>query len=448
MRSNTIVPIFLMLALIIAPIVAPLSQEFLLKNGLKVIVQEDHRAPVSVVQVWYRVGSAYEHRGLTGVSHALEHMMFKGTPTYPDGQFSEIVAAKGGRENAFTSSDYTAYYQQWSADNVGLSFKLEADRMNNLTFKAEEFLKEINVVLEERRLRTDDNPQALARDATRALAFQMSPYRHPVIGWEEDIKGMRLDDLKAWYEKWYAPNNATVVVVGDVDPKNVFELAKQYFGELPRENVPILRAPREYSRQGTKRLTMTSNKARVPLLLMSYKAPSLVTADSFKVSDVKDAYALDVLGEILDGDSSARFARHLIRGKSLATYVSIGYSPISMLQTLFSISAIPSDGVTLADLETAIKIELSEVVENPPTRKELERVKTQVTAGRVFAKDSMESQATIIGQLDSVGLDWQLKERYIENIGKVTPTDIVNVVQKYIREDALAVTHLLPENTL
>jgi len=448
MRPHIILTIFFTLALSIFPVVAIFSQEFSLPNGLKVIVQEDHRSPVVVAQIWYKIGSAYEHRGITGASHALEHMMFKGTKAYPGGQFSEIVATNGGRENAFTSSDYTAYYQQWSAENVGLSFKLEADRMNNLVFKNNEFLKEINVVLEERRLRTDDNPQNLAREANRALAFQESPYRHPVIGWETDIKGMQLDDLREWYQQWYAPNNATVVVVGDVDPNAVFKLAHKYFGSLPREKVPVFRGTSERGRQGMKRLRMSSDKARVPLLLLSYKVPSLGTAKEDGEVNEKDIYALDVLAEILDGDNSARFPKELIRGKSLATYVSIGYSPVTMLGTLFSISAIPSEGVTLDELEKAIKGELLDVVKNPPTMKEMERVKTQVTANRVFATDSMEAQATIIGQLDAVGLDWRLKDQYIEKIRKITPDDIIDAVKKYIRQDELAITHLMPESAL
>jgi zinc protease len=448
MWPHTILSIFITVAIIALPTANASVKEFELSNGLKLIVQEDHRAPVAVVQIWYKVGSAHERRGITGVSHALEHMMFKGTEAYPDGQFSEIVAAKGGRENAFTSSDYTAYYQQWSSENVGLSFELEADRMNNLVFKEEEFLKEINVVLEERRLRTDDNPQGLAREANRALAFQESPYRHPVIGWESDIKGMRLDDLEQWYQQWYAPNNATVVVVGDVSSKAVHKLAQQHFGGLARETVPILRGANERVAQGTKRLIMTSDKVRVPLLLMSYKVPSLGSVSSSDEVDRADVYALDVLAEVLDGDNSARFARHLIRGKSLATYASIGYSPASLLDTLFSISAVPAEGITLDQLEVAITSELLEIIQSPPTQVEMQRVKSQVIASRVYAMDSMESQATIIGQLESVGLDWRLKDEYIGNITKVTANDLVAVVKKYIRQDALATTQLLPESSL
>jgi len=448
MWPHAILSIFTTIALIALPLASPLSQEFQLSNGLKLIVQEDHRAPVAVVQIWYKVGSAHEHRGVTGVSHALEHMMFKGTKAYPDGLFSQIVAEKGGRENAFTSSDYTAYYQQWSSENVGLSFELEADRMNNLVFKEEEFLKEINVVLEERRLRTDDNPQGLAREANRALAFQESPYRHPVIGWESDIKGMRLDDLKKWYQQWYAPNNATVVVVGDVSSKSVHKLAQQHFGGLARERVPVLRSANERISQGTKRLSMTSEKARVPMLLMSYKVPSLGSVRMSDEIDEADVYALDVLAEVLDGDASARFAKHLIRGESLATYASIGYSPVSLLDTLFSISAVPAEGVTLDQLEVAITSELLEIIQSPPTQMEMQRVKSQVVASRVYAMDSMENQATIIGQLESVGLDWRLKDEYIENITEITASDLVAVVKKYIRPDALATTQLLPESLL
>ncbi|MFT4565027.1 MAG: zinc protease, partial [Gammaproteobacteria bacterium] len=244
------------------------THEYMLDNGLKLIVQEDHRAPVAVVQVWYKIGSSSEYDGITGISHALEHMMFKGTEKVPSGTFSEIVAAKGGNENAFTSTDYTAYFQTWAAENVGLSFELEADRMGNLLLSETEFKNEIKVVLEERRLRTDDNPQALLGESAHAVAFQTSPYRQPVIGWAADLQAMEVDDLKSWYRRWYAPDNATVVVVGDVDPSAVNALAQKHFGPLKRQGVKQMRARPEVEQQGKKTLTVTSNKARVPYLYM------------------------------------------------------------------------------------------------------------------------------------------------------------------------------------
>lgn len=420
------------------------THEYTLDNGLKLIVAEDHRAPVAVVQVWYRVGSAYETDGITGVSHALEHMMFKGTKTLGIGEFSRIVSAKGGRENAFTGTDYTAYFQQWSAENVGLSFKLEAERMHNLVIDNAEFTKEINVVLEERRLRTDDNPQALASEAARAVAFQTSPYRYPVIGWESDIKSMTATDLSAWYDRWYGPNNATVVVVGDVQPEAVLALAKEHFGVLKRRDIPPPKPRPEVTQQGTKRVNFSSNKARIPYLVMAFKSPVMNDVAAGKV-DEWEIYALDVLSETLDGDDSARLKRNLVRGREIASHVSAGYSAASLSTTLFYFSGVPSDGTSLSQLEAAVIEEIEALKASPPSAGELERIKTQVVADSVFELDSMQHQAIVIGSLDSVGLDWRLKDTYVEKIKAVTPEQVRLVAEKYLIPESLTVAHLLPE---
>ena len=205
--------------------------EYQLANGLKILVKEDHRAPVVVSQIWYKVGSSYEHSGSTGVAHVLEHMMFKGTKKHGPNEFSKIISANGGRENAFTGQDYTAYFQQLEKSRLPISFELEADRMANLNLRAEDFEKEVKVVMEERRMRTEDNPQALTYEQFAATAFVSSPYHHPIIGWMDDLEHMDVNDMRSWYKHWYAPNNATLVVAGDVDPDAVFELAKKYFGD-------------------------------------------------------------------------------------------------------------------------------------------------------------------------------------------------------------------------
>ena len=230
--------------------VANTVSEFQLDNGLKLIVKEDHRAPVVVSQVWYKVGSSYEYNGITGISHQLEHMMFKGTENLGPNEFSQIIAANGGRENAFTGRDYTAYFQTLEKDRLEVSFRLEAERMRKLVIDEAELIKEHEVVAEERRMRTEDNPQALVREAFNAAAFVNSPYHHPVIGWMSDIKHYEVDDLRDWYQKWYAPNNATVVIVGDVDPDAVYALAKQYFGPLKPETTAIVKPQIEVEQRG------------------------------------------------------------------------------------------------------------------------------------------------------------------------------------------------------
>lgn len=424
---------------------AQLTHEYVLDNGVQLIVQEDHRAPVAVVQVWYRVGAVDEYDGITGVSHALEHMMFKGTKSRGPGEFSRIVSTNGGQENAFTSYDYTAYFQQWSADNVGLSFELEADRMRNLLLDEEEFKREINVVLEERRLRTDDNPQALAFEAARAVAFQTSPYRQPVIGWEADIRNMTAADLRAWYERYYRPNNAIVVVVGDVEPDAVHALARQYFGPLEPRPVDATKPRPEVPQFGTKRVDFVSDKARVPYLAMGYKVPTFNTAQQDEAVDESDVYALDVLAEVLAGDASSRLRQNLVRGSEIATHAGVSYNSASKFTTLFTLSAVPRDGHELAELEAAVNAELERVKSAPIDAAELERIKTQVVADSVFERDSMQHQAILIGSLEATGVGWELKDSYAERIAEVTPAQVQEVARRYLDAGRLTVAMLHPQ---
>ena len=421
------------------------THEYLLDNGLKLIVKTDNRAPVAVVQVWYKVGGSYEYDGITGVSHALEHMMFKGTENLAPGKFSELVAAKGGEENAFTSTDYTAYFQTWAAENVPLSFEIEADRMRNLLLLPEEFKKEIRVVLEERRLRTDDNPQALLYEASRSTAFQTSPYRQPVIGWAADIENMTIEDLSEWYRQWYAPNNAVVVVVGDVDPKKTYQAALEHFGPLQPQKIIAPKPRPETSQKGTKSVTLESAKTRVPLLMMSYKAPTIVdTVGEDATVEEWEVYALDVLASTLDGGGSARLPKELVRNKRIATQAGTSYSSGSRLPTLFSFSASPTPKHSLADLEAGIRTEIKRLQDKPPTVAELDRIKTQVVADTIYERDSMFYQGLIIGSLESVGIDWRLYEQYVDKIKAVTSEQVQAVANKYLVDEQLTIAKLLP----
>ena len=434
------------LMLIQASEAAPRTHEFKLDNGLKLVVQEDHRAPVVVVQIWYRVGASYEQDGATGLSHALEHMMFKRTRNLKTGEFSRTVAAHGGRENAFTTRDYTAYFQQWSADNVELSFQLEAERMRNLLLDEKEFANERRVILEERRMRTEDNPQALAAEATTAATWQTSPYRQPVIGWAADIKSLRLSDLKAWYQRWYAPANATLVVVGDVQPASVLALAKQHFGPLSADPVtpPALRP--EVMQSGEKRLQLKDPRVRVPSLSIAVKTPGRTQIGKTGPAGTKveawEIYALEVLTGVLDGGNSARFSRNLLRGQQVANAASAGYSPLSRFGDLLSLDASPRDGISLATLEQALRAEITRLQQEPPQAEELSRVKTRVRAEQIYQQDSMFYQAMIIGMLDTVGLPWQLKDSYDAGIMAVTPAQVQAVAQKYLVADRSTVATL------
>ncbi|HVL00732.1 MAG TPA: pitrilysin family protein, partial [Dongiaceae bacterium] len=299
-----------------------------LDNGLKIIVREDHRAPVMVSQVWYKVGSTYETPGLTGISHVLEHMMFKGTPKVPSGEFSKIVANYGGSENAFTTYDYTGYYQLMSARNLPLSIELEADRMQNALIPDGEFTKELQVVKEERRLRTDDDPNSLAYERFMATAFLSSGYHNPIIGWMHDIDRITAADVRVWYKQWYTPNNAILIVVGDVQAQQVFELAARYFGPIPRREVPKPQVNREVAGLGERRTTVEL-PAKLPALFVGYNVPGINTGDENEV------YALRMLAGVLDGGYSARIETDLVRRQQIAASAGAGYSGFSLGDTLF-----------------------------------------------------------------------------------------------------------------
>ncbi len=312
------------------------THEKIFDNGMKVVVKEDHRAPVVISQVWYRVGSAQEHSGITGVSHVLEHMMFKGTEKYPSGTFSSTLAEIGARDNAFTGRDYTSYYQLMEKSKLEVSFELESDRMLNLILSTDDFASELEVVKEERRLRTDDNPNALVYEQLYATAFLNNPYHHPIIGWMNDLDNLTLEDLREWYKRWYTPNNATLVVVGDVRPKAVFALAEEYFAGLESRPVKASKPRSEHPQTGTRRVTVKAI-AKLPYLMLGYKVPSLATAEHDW-----EPYALSVLAGVLDGGRSARLSKRLVREKELVASAGSGYNIYARYPTLFLFDATPA----------------------------------------------------------------------------------------------------------
>lgn len=437
---------FLVVALFCLPLAVFANvHEYELDNGLKILVKEDHRAPVVVSQIWYKIGSSYEYEGITGISHVLEHMMFKGTEKYGPGEFSRIIAEHGGRENAFTGRDYTAYFQTLESSRLPISFELEADRMRDLKLKKEEFIKEIEVVKEERRLRTEDNPQSFSYEILMASAFQTGVYRHPVIGWMNDLDNMAVSDLHKWYRRWYAPNNATLVVCGDVKAEEVYQLAKQHFGPLLAGEPIKLNLRPEVKQNGIKRVVI-KKPAELPYLLMAYKVPTLKSAvTGAKAISEREIYALEVLAGILDGSSSARFVSNLIRGKELAASISAIYSFSSRLDHLFLISATPNLDVSIADLEVAVKAEILDIKNNSIGNGELERVKAKVVANDVFERDSIFYQGMVLGIFETVGLGWRESQKYVESIKAVTAEEVQAVASKYFQDDQLTVAVLEPQ---
>ena len=414
------------------------AQEYTLKNGMKIIVKEDHRAPTVVHMIWYKVGAMDEHDGTTGVAHALEHMMFKATKHLKPGEFSQRVAALGGRENAFTSKDYTAYFQQIGKSKLEQMMALEADRMANLVFDQHEFEREIQVVMEERRWRTEDQPIPQVYEALNATAFFANPYHHPVAGWMDDLQHMTVQDVKNWYQSWYAPNNATMVVSGDVDAKQVFALAKKHFGPIPRRTLPVVKPQNEPPQHGIRRVTVKA-PAENPYVALAFKVPGLHDVEH----DV-DPYALDVLAAVLDGYDNARLDAKLVRTDKVATSIGADYSEISRGPALFMLEGTPANGTTTGQLEKMLRAEVERVAQDGVSEEELKRVKAQLVAGQIYKRDSIFGQAMEIGTLEMSGISHAKIDRIIEKLKQVTAAQVQVVARKYFGEDTLTVATLVP----
>jgi zinc protease len=417
-----------------APIV-----ESTLPNGMRILVKTDRRAPVVVCMVWYKVGSMDEVNGTTGVAHVLEHMMFKGTKAVPTGEFSRIIAEAGGRENAFTSRDYTGYFQTLHKSQLPLVMKLEADRMSNLVMTADEFSKEIRVVMEERRWRTDDRPRALVYEQMMAAALRAHPYRHPVIGWMSDLENMRVEDAQAFYERWYAPNNATLVVVGDVSPQEVQKLAAQHFGPLKQKTLPRRKITEEPAQLGQRQFTVRA-PAELPYVLMAYQAPALRDPNN-----EWEPYALEMLANVLDGNEAARLNRTMVRTDRVASSADASYDGVGRGPGMFYLSATPSQGRSVQDAEQALRREVAKLVADGVTEDELQRVKSQAVASHVFERDSMFFQARQIGSFAMVDLPPDAIDLFLEKLKLVTPEQVQAVAKKYLVEDQLTVAYLDPQ---
>ncbi|WP_246167836.1 M16 family metallopeptidase [Propionivibrio limicola] len=415
----------------------PFEQQ--LANGLRVIVKEDRRAPTVVHMVWYRAGSMDETNGTTGVAHLLEHMMFKGTPTIGAGEFSRRVAAAGGRDNAFTSRDYTAYFQQVPKEKLPEMMQLEADRMRHLTLDPKEFEQEIKVVMEERRLRTEDQPQSLLFEQLAAVALQAHPYRVPVIGWMNDLESMTVQDARDWYDRWYVPNNAYVVVVGDVDHQEVFRFAEQSYGQLALRALPARKPQVEPAQSGTRRLTVKA-PADLPSVLMAYKVPLIRD-----VENDTEPFALEMLAAILDGHEAARFSKRLVKEQRLAVAAGAGYDSTARGPGMFYLHGSPTSGRSRAELEAGFRAELARVAKDGVTAEELERARAQLVASQIYKLDSMFAQAMEIGQFEAAGIPYRADKRMIEKLQSVTAAEIKAVAARYFGDDQLTVAELDPQ---
>lgn len=412
---------------------------FTLDNGLQVFVKEDHRAPVAVFQIWYRVGSVDETPGTTGIAHVLEHMMFKGTDKHPEGEFNKIITENGGSQNAGTSNDFTYYYQAFAKDKIHLSFELESDRMQNLRFTQKDLDKELDVVKEERRMRTDNKPNGVLYERFLATAFISTPYHYPVIGWMHEIDQIHKQDVEEWYQRWYIPNNATVVIAGDVDPAKMKAMAIEYFGKIPAGQLPKQKIFKEVAPLGERRIQV-KQPARVPAILMGFNTP-IATAEESNWQP----FALEVLASVLNGGRSSRFQKELVREQQITSSIGVYYDLLGRLPGLFTFSATPATGKTPADVEEAIFKQIERVQTTLVSEEELKRVKKQVIAGKIFGQDSLSSQASLLGKLSTLNLPWELYDNYVDRLNAVTPEQIQQVAKKYLVRDRLTVATLVPE---
>ncbi len=406
-----------------------------LDNGLKIVVKADKRAPVFISQLWYKVGSSDESRPITGISHLLEHMMFKGTNAYPKGEFSKIIAQNGGDENAFTGKDYTAYYQKMHKSKLELAIKLEADRMHNLIFSNAELDKERQVVIEERRLRVEDVPNAKVYENLRLISFDpKGAYHSPVIGFQQDLERCKLEDLRTWYKKYYAPNNATLVVVGDVNPQAVIEHAKTYFGGYkPNPDIPLIR-PSIPLKSNTKTLKI---KAELPFYTLSFPVPSLKTANH-----EHKAYQLKMLAHILGNGLS----KALVRNQQIASNISVDYHLYDQYDTLFILSFTPAKGVSNQAVLAAIKTQMAELKNKPHLLEdELARTKAQLEANFVFAQDQIFTQSYYLGMLSVVGLGVDKMFNYVDKMQEIEVKDISNITREYLNFANANTVELIPQ---
>lgn len=429
----------MLLALLMVGSVQAAVTDVTLDNGMRVIVQEDHRAPVMVSQVWYRAGSMDEFNGTTGVAHVLEHMMFRGTNMVPPGEFSKRIAAAGGRENAFTNRDHTAYFQQMQKDRLELAMQLESDRMANLVIRDDLFAKEMQVVMEERRLRTDDQPQSVVYERLMATAYQESPYRRPVIGWMDDLQHMSAQDARDWYARWYVPNNATLVVAGDVKSADVIAMAKRYFGVIPARVLPVRKPQDEPAQIGEKRVVVKV-PAKVPYLLMAWHAPILKDWE-------KDTapYALQILAGVLSGNDSARLQKSLVKTQQIAVSTSAGYDAVSRGPGMFMIDATPAPGKTADELEKAIRGQVERIQREGVSEAELARVKAQVIAADVYQRDSLFYQAMQLGEYVTAGLPPEALAHRVDKLRAVSAGEVQAAARQWLQDDQLSVGILDPQ---
>ena len=438
-RTGAVLAAFFIVALLLpgGPSRADLfnAETFTLDNGMQVVVIPDHRAPVVTHMVWYKVGSADEEPRRSGLAHFLEHLMFKGTTNVPDGQFSYIIARNGGTENAFTSYDYTAYFQNVASDRLELVMELEADRMTNLVLSEEDVESERQVILEERRSRVDNNVGALMGEQIRAAQYFIHPYGWPVIGWQHEIETLTHQDILDFYRKHYAPNNAVLVVAGDITAEELRPLAEQYYGVIPSSDVPERLRPQEPPQLAARRVLADDPRMPHPAVSIRYLAPSYNTG-------MEEAFALEVLAEILSGSSTSRLYRDLVVEQGIAVAAGASYTGDRLDLGQFDFWITPADGVDHEDAEAALRGQIDSLLADGVTEEEVERVKQRIKARLIYARDSVSNIANWYGSQLTTGMTVEEIAAWPAGIDSVT-VDQVNAAARGVLIDDRSVTGIL-----
>lgn len=413
--------------------------ETTLKNGLKVIIREDHRAPMVMTQIWYKVGSADESGNTLGISHVLEHMMFKGTSKVPNDEFTRISRIYGGSINAATFTNYTNYYQLYPKAYFPMALELEADRMSNLLLRQQDFEPEIKVVMEERRQRTEDNPRSRAFERFKWISYPTSHYRQPVIGHMKTLNNIQLNDVKQWYKTWYTPNNAILVIVGDVESEQALLQVQKYFADTPSRVTPQRNDVHEFEHLGYRHMEINTD-VQVPNLYLTWNVKSLASA-----INPQDAYALTIIRSLLDSGISSRLQDRLVRDRKLLTSVSVSYDPYNRGDSLFSISALPANGVSFEDAQKAIQAEVDALKTEDIPKHELERITTRFVSNLIYNQDNIAGQAKMIGNLEVNGLSYRLMDELPKYYENVSMSDIQRVANSYFIRENLSTLYLAPE---
>lgn len=418
-------------SLVASPVASAVSSDsnvsqYMLDNGMRILVIPDHRAPVVSHMVWYRVGGVDDPPGLSGIAHFFEHLMFKGTDTIPPGELSRIVARNGGTDNAFTGHDYTAYFQRIARDRLPLVMELEADRMHNLILSEENVVTEREVVREERNTRVESDPSSQFREQMSAALFLSHPYGRPVIGWDEEIQQIGREEAIDFYSHHYAPNNAMLVVTGDVEPEDVLSLAQETYGLVPARELAPRSHPAQPPRLGETRIDLTHPDVRLPMLMRMYRVPT------YKTAEPGVAEAFDMLTTIMGGGATSRLYRALVVEQQIAVSAGSYYDGSAADLSEFGVYAYPSEGVSFEQVETAIDEVIEEMMNAPPEQDEFERARTRLLASHIYEQDSQFALAMNYGLSLTVGLTVEDVEAWPDRIEMVTPEDVQNVAREYL----------------